>query len=193
LAILDTALHRHLVTPDDLLGMLTWQSRWPGIAKARTLVMLGDARRESPLESWTAWAFAQARLVPPQWQTEIRTDDGRFAGRVDCWWLGVAGEADSRSKYALAAAERTASGSRAVFEVLEAERSREQRLRATGAEVVRWTTADVLRPDRLPDLSARIRAAIGWAQDGARFTGVAAPAVLHLATVPRPFATPSGS
>ncbi len=115
--------------------------------------MLGDGRRESPLESWSAWAFDESGVVRPDWQVEIHDIAGIFVGRSDCWWPSVAGEADGRSKYALAAAERI--GATTVYEVLQAERRREQRLRDAGAEVIRWSAADVLNPQLRPVLAAR--------------------------------------
>ncbi len=123
LAILDAALHRHLVTTASVASALQAQAGWPGVAIARQVLALADQRRESPLESWSAWAFAHTGVPTPEWQVEIyEPDTGIFIARGDCWWPGgVIGEADGRSKYALAAAER-GGGGKAVFEVLQAER-----------------------------------------------------------------------
>ena len=176
LAMVDAALHRRLVVDDSVLEVLLTQAGWPGVTNARKILALADGRRESPLESWSAWAFASTAVPAPAWQVEIREPDGRLIGRADCWWgAGVVGEADGRSKYALAAAEQ-GGNSAAVFQVLQAERRREQRLRDVGADVVRWSSGEVLKPTAARQLAARIRAAISQAHDAARFTGVVAPA-----------------
>lgn len=118
LAMVDAALHRGLVTEAAVLECLGRQAKWPGIARARRLLTLADGRRESPLESWSALALAENGVPAPQWQVELRDRQGHLLGRVDCWWpAGVAGEADGRSKYALASAER-GGGAGAVFDVL---------------------------------------------------------------------------
>ena len=179
LAIVDSALHRELVTITAVLETLQRQTRWPGVGRARQVLALAEPVRESPLESWSAWAFAHTGIVAPQWQVEIREPGGRLIGRADCWWpAGVVGEADGRAKYALAAAERSGEPG-AVFEVLQAERRREQRLRAVGADVVRWSTGDVVKEPAARRLAQRITGAIALAQDAARFTGVIAPTSLQ--------------
>ncbi len=190
LAILDAALHHGLVQMERLLAVLEHQQGWPGTRIARRVLMLGDERRESPLESWSAWAFSEAGVPGPEWQVEIRDAGGVFVARTDCWWPGVAGEADGRSKYALAAAQRSGSGADALFDVLGSERRREQRLRATGADMVRWCAADVLDPSRTHGLAATILAALAQARNSLRFTGRAAPVVLPLATVNGPSQPP---
>jgi hypothetical protein len=184
LAMLDAALHRGLVRIDAVLEILSSQARWPGTSRARQVLALANSRRESPLESWSAWAFAHTDVPAPEWQAEVRDRDGLFIARADCWWsAGVVGEADGRSKYALAAAER-GGDAKAVFDVLQAERRREQRLRDVGADVVRWSTGEVLKEPAARRLAQRIIGAISLAQDGSRFTGVVAPTMLQLTTGP---------
>ena len=160
-----------------MIAALQSQVRWPGVAVARQVLALADPRRESPLESWSAWAFAHTGVPAPEWQVEIcEPDAGIFVARADSWWAdGVVGEADGRSKYALAAAER-GGGNEAVFDVLQDERRREQRLREVGAEVVRWSTGEVLKESKARALAQRIPGAISVAQENARFTGIIAPA-----------------
>jgi putative AbiEi antitoxin of type IV toxin-antitoxin system len=171
LAIADAAWHRGLITDQSLLAAVAAQAGWPGVVGARKVLAHADSRRESPLESWSAWGFARARLPRPEWQALIRDGDSRVVGRVDCWWpAGVVGEADGRSKYVLASAER-GGGSEAVFEALHSERAREQRLRALGVEVIRWTAADVLVDDKLRQLARRITSATAEALAHPRFSG----------------------
>jgi hypothetical protein len=193
LAVADSALHRGITSELAVLEVLRRQAGWRGVSLARQVFALADPRRESPLESWSAWAFAYTGVPTPQWQVEIREADGLLIGRGDCWWPGgVVGEADGRSKYALAAAER-GGGALAAFEVLQAERRREQRMRDVGAEIVRWSAGEVLKEPAARLLSRRISAAIAVALDSARFTGVVAQPMLPLPTAERANIATDGS
>ncbi len=154
LAIADAALRRGQVTRHALEAVLAAQHGWPGAARARSVIALADGRRESPLESWSAWCFAQLGLPQPRWQVTVLDAEGVFLGRVDAWWPGgLAGEADGRGKYALAAEGRPADEVAAVHE----ERRRETALRRTGAGLVRWGTVDVLQTDRAARLGTHVR------------------------------------
>ncbi|MFI7588029.1 hypothetical protein ACIB24_13235 [Spongisporangium articulatum] len=159
LAIADAALHRGLVTRQQLLGVAATQRRWPGVARARLLLQLADGRRESPFESWSAWAFEQVGVPGPEWQVVVRDPDGRFIGRGDAWWAGVIGEADGKSKYRLAAAERGGANPDSLFKVLDSERRRERNMRDVGIDVVRWGAVDVLDLVRAEALGRRIEVA----------------------------------
>ena len=98
--------------------------------------------------------------------------DRRFLGRVDGWWeQGVVGEADGRSKYRLRAAERGAVDAEGLAQVLDQERERELALRASGADVQRWSPSDVLNPRKAEVLARRLRAAIEFAASHPRFCG----------------------
>jgi hypothetical protein len=176
LAIADAAVHRRLASNADVEAALADCSGWPGLVRARSIATLIDGRRETPLESWSAWAFHVERIPMPRWQVVIADAEGRLVGRIDAWWPeGVAGEADGRSKYALAAAERggpSARSARNLYSVLDAERRRERRLRDSGADVVRWSAMDVVGRDALRALSRRLTTALADAQARPRFTGV---------------------
>jgi hypothetical protein len=169
LAIADAALRIGIATHAGLLDVLAEQTGWPGVPTARAVLSLASPHRESPLESWSAWTFHQARLPSPAWQPDLHDQDGHFLGRPDCWWPGVAGEADGRAKYALAAAERGGADARRLFEVLDAERRREQGMRGAGVDVVRWGTTDILEPR---GLITRLTAAIERAESGRHFRGL---------------------
>ncbi len=154
LAVADAALHRGLVTEAELGAALARQGRWPGSRRAAEVIALADGRRESPLESWSAWRFAQLGVPQPRWQVTVLDAEGVFLGRVDAWWPGgLAGEADGRGKYALAAEGRPVDEVAAVHE----ERRRETALRRTGAGLVRWGTVDVLQADRAARLGTHVR------------------------------------
>lgn len=168
LAVADAATRRGL-RPADLARVLDGQRGWPGIVQARALAAMADGSRETPLESWSAWTLHRWAVPSPQWQVDVRDAEHRWLARVDCWWaVGVAGEADGRAKYALAAAERGGATATAVFDVLQAERQREQRLRATGVDVVRWGAPDVLRDRLAGELARRITIALARARGAGR-------------------------
>jgi hypothetical protein len=157
LAMTDSAMRRHRITRVDLERALARQRGWPGIPRARVVVALADPRRESPFESWSAWSFSENGVPRPAWQVEVCDRHGTFAGRVDCLWLeGVAGEADGRAKYRLAAQERGGADARTLGQVLDDERLREMALRRTGLAIVRWDPRDVLAPSRAADLARHI-------------------------------------
>ena len=147
LAVIDAALGRGLVTGAELMAVRRLQRRWPGIAIADQLLRLSDGRRESWLESASAWVMASWELPPDIPQVVVKDGRGRFVARVDALWpdLGVVGEADGRGKYLLNAKEGEADEEAAASAVLEESR-RENRVRDLGLEVVRWDTPDLGRP-----------------------------------------------
>jgi hypothetical protein len=123
-----------------------------------------DGRRESPAESWSAWAFAEHGVPAPLWQVEVCDARGALAGRVDSWWKeGVAGEVDGRAKYRLRALERGGVGADTLARVLDEERLREMAVRRTGALVVRWDPRDVLDEPRTRELVAHVLAELARA------------------------------
>jgi hypothetical protein len=169
LAIADAALHRHLCTAVDLETVCAGTLGWPGAPKSRVVVRVADGRRETALESWSAWSFCEQEVPPPAWQATLCDQAGAFLGRTDGWWEeGVAGEADGREKYGLAALERGGVDADGLAAALDDERRREGRLRRAGVIVVRWTTRDVLDAARSRVLAADLRTAIDY---GGRFTG----------------------
>jgi len=171
LAIADAALHRGLTTVTALGAALDRQSRWPGSARARRLLTLADGRRETALESWSAWAFALHKVPPPVWQVNVCDAEGVFLGRVDCWWPeGVVGEADGALKYRLAAAERGGVRAESLAAVVDDERRRERGLRHAGLPMVRWSAGDVLVEPRAAALAA-VLAAERRRADPTRFMG----------------------
>ncbi|MBD7917756.1 hypothetical protein H9657_05610 [Cellulomonas sp. Sa3CUA2] len=117
-----------------------------GVRAARRVVELVDPASESPGESVSRVRMAELGLPVPVLQHEVRDRQG-LVGRVDFWWAeqGVVGEFDGRVKYGTGDPE-----------VLWAEKLREDRLRATGLRVARWTWSDAWAGD---PMAARLRAA----------------------------------
>jgi hypothetical protein len=173
LAIADAALRAGICSRAELLAVSAAMRGWPGCPKARRIVELADGRRETALESWSAWSFDEHQLPMPAWQVTLCDAAGVFLGRVDGWWSdGVAGEADGRAKYGLAALERGGVGAEGLAGALDDERARERRLRRAGVVVVRWTARDVLDPGAAQALAADLRRQI---QRGGRFEGRVMP------------------
>jgi hypothetical protein len=102
IVVLDAALHRHLVTAEELEAVVLRCWNWPRIARASRAIALADARSESPLESVSRLVLRRLPLVVPDLQPEIRTATGKLV-RPDFYWdeFGVAGEADGDGKYDL--------------------------------------------------------------------------------------------
>ncbi len=173
LAIADAALHRGDVTRSQLLEAVRTACGRPGIERARHVVALADGRRETPFESWSAWAFSMQGLPMPDWQVTVLDEDGVFLGRTDAWWKeGVAGEADGRAKYRLASLERTgAVDAEGLAGALDDERRREHGLRRAGVVIVRWEPRDALQPDRQRRLAAQVHRELDAAGRQPRFTG----------------------
>ena len=173
LAMADRALRRRDVSASALVSALDASAGRRGITRARRVLALADGRRETPFESWSAWAFAAQGLQPPLWQVTVLDDEGVFLGRTDAWWKeGVAGEADGRAKYRLASLERTgAVDAEGLAGALDDERRRERELRQAGVLIVRWEPRDVLQSDRQRRLAAQLNGELDDVRGQPRFTG----------------------
>ena len=80
---MDSALHRGVITLDDLA---TLKARLRGRRGARRLTdiwPLVDSRRESPLESWACFDLHTAGLVPTDIQVTFTDEAGRVLARAD--------------------------------------------------------------------------------------------------------------
>jgi hypothetical protein len=133
------ALRRSSPDDADVRRLLDTTAYWPGSPTARAAFGFSDARSESVGESRLRVLMSDHGLPAPALQVEFR--DGRgFIARVDFFFpeFNTVVEFDGRVKYA------DASG-----EVLVLEKIREDRLRASGLELVRADWTDLDRPDRL--------------------------------------------
>jgi hypothetical protein len=148
------------VTPEDLADVVRRQHRWPGIARARSVLAFADPRSESALESIARAAFAEAGLPAPVLQAGFWDGSRWMAERVDFWWpdYRTIGEADGLGKFeASTAAERRRR--------LRRHQQRDHRLADRDLEIVHFGWEDVGRP---ADLADRFRAAFSR---GSRRTG----------------------
>ena len=166
LAVLDAALRTRVTSGRQLVEMRRHQRRWPGVAGADAILRLGDGRRESWLESSSAWLMASWEVPPGIPQVVVCDARGRFIGRVDILWpeLGVVGEADGQAKYLMGARDAGLSDEELSSRRMHAQDVREERLRGLGLEVFRWGVAQLTDP---VELRSRFFAALARADPGA--------------------------
>ena len=152
LAVVDSAV-RDGTPLDEVRDVLVFCRSWAGARGASRAVAAGDGRAANPGESFSRALLIEAGLAPTDLQVAIYDAEG-LVGYADFGWLPlmVLGEFDGRQKYG--------EGSDSA-DVLWREKRREDRFRALGFEVVRWTWADLLDPARF---IARLRAALARAQ-----------------------------
>lgn len=152
---LDGALHRGVVSDQQLRERLVDIAATKGCRAAARAVAFSDSRSESVGESRSRIVLHRLGLAPSDLQHEIRTADGRFLGRADFAWERerVVGEFDGRVKYGRLLRPGQDPGD-AVF----AEKRREDEIRAEDWSFVRWTWADIGAPQQL---AQRLQRALG--------------------------------
>ncbi len=150
----DAALHRDLVSADELAVALVRGRRRPGVGNARRALAFADGRSESVGESRMRVAIHAAGLPAPQLQVTVSSRDGRFLGRCDAGYaeLAVLIEFDGMSKYL-----RSQRPGEDPATVVVREKLREDLLRAAGYIVVRVTWGELACPRAL---ARRIREAM---------------------------------
>jgi len=147
----------HVLKPDlsQRLPALTKEQLLAGIAehytaaaeqRIRTAVDFADQRSGSAGESYSRALMWVAGFQAPELQYEIRDGTG-VVGFTDYYWEGVrvAGEFDGVEKYV----KPEYRNGRTPSQVVVDEKDRENRIRALGNIVVRWTWADLTEPERL--------------------------------------------
>lgn len=162
--IADAALHRHLVTPNEIHAELGSQLRWEGVPRARISLELVDGRRESWFESFAFVLFSIWGVPAPEPQVDVLDESGLFLGRVDGAWLSKATvlELDGLQKYALTDVAQDASVRWA------AEKRRYDAMGNLGLERVRFTLDDLLHRPRQTATQIQARRSAGSAD---RFSG----------------------
>lgn len=144
--------HAGAATATEIAQVLDRFAGRRGIPAARRLLALADERSESAGETRSRFAMYRAGLPAPATQWEVPGTDFR----TDFAWpeLGVVGEFDGRAKYG-----RDVRPGVDPHELLWREKRREDRIRAIGLIVVRWTWRGITdtEPDgMLPQLIARL-------------------------------------
>jgi hypothetical protein len=156
LAVADSCLHAG-VSRAVLEDAMAFCASWPGARGASRAVSWADGRADNPGESYSRAVLIEQGLPPSDIQFAVHDEHG-LVGLADFVWIDqwTLGEFDGRIKYAPGANADVEAAAR----VLWLEKQREDRLRAAGFEVVRWTWQDLQRP---AELTARILAAFGRA------------------------------
>ena len=146
-AAADAALRRGL-DPQALAEAVNRARGRPGVADARRVVAFADGRSESAGESHSRVVLHRLGMPRPELQLEVRDQERRLVGRSDFGWEEhrTLGEFDGRVKYG-----RLLRPGQTAEEALWAEKRREDALRDLGWQVVRWTWADLRRPDLLAE------------------------------------------
>lgn len=139
----DSALRAGLT---DLAALDVAVNRAPrrrGIRRAHEVVAFADARSGSVGESRSRVMLFREGLPAPTPQFPIRTANGAAFARSDFGWaeFRTVGEFDGAQKYGRLLRPGESSGDRIYQEKL-----REDRIRDTGYQVVRWTWDELQRP-----------------------------------------------
>lgn len=147
LAIVDSALHKHLVTTEHLERVFaTYPNRLAGRRKAIDTLAFADDRAESGGESVARAVMIERGFRLPELQYVVTDPMQTGKGyRVDFYWefpdqRDVIGELDGREKYV----DPNMTSGRSVVDVLADERLRESRVSGADAKVMRFSYAQVL-------------------------------------------------
>ena len=145
MALFDSALWDGRTTVEELEAAIERWRHLGGSRELREALALARPGAQTVLETLSRLALMAEGLPEPELQVEFYDDEG-LIGRVDMWWpgLGVIGEADGLLKYG--------SGEDVVRE-----KAREDRLRALGFIVVRWTWREIMTSPET--VARRLRAA----------------------------------
>jgi very-short-patch-repair endonuclease len=137
--IADAAARRSQFGLEEIHSVLDVVEFWPGSPTARAAVAFADGRSESVGESRLRVLLHNQGLPVPLLQVDF-SDSVGFVGRVDFYFpeYSTVVEFDGLVKYAGRSAE-----------ALVAEKSREDRLRALGLEVVRVVWSDLTLPQQV--------------------------------------------
>jgi len=150
--VVNDALHKRLVTAQDLAECAAYMEQWPGTLRHRVVLRLADGRVESIGETRFFFLCWQMGLPLPVPQYEIRDSSGRLVAVVDFAWPehGLFVEFDGKIKYK--APDRK---DETVVDVVLREKQREELVsRITGWRCLRVVWADLYHPERT---AARVR------------------------------------
>lgn len=141
--IADAALHRSLVTPEELVTEAYSAAGQRGAKRAAAVVAFADGRSESVGESRSRVVLQRLGMPKPDLQVDVADAGGRVIGRCDFGYpaLRIAGEFDGRVKYG-----RLLRPGQQPGDVVFAEKLREDALRDAGWIVIRWIWDELDRP-----------------------------------------------
>lgn len=139
----DAALARRATSPAELSECLAAMGPVPGSRRATRVLAFANGLSGSVGESRSRVALHRLGLPVPDLQVRVRHPDGAFIGQCDFGWRkrGTLGEFDGKIKYGRLLRPGQTAGD-AVYE----EKLREDALRDTGWQVVRWTWSELNTP-----------------------------------------------
>lgn len=148
-ATLDSLLWIDPITPEELSSCVEAWSGLRGIGHVRQAATRARHGAQTPLETFSRLRFVASGIPEPSLQFAVYDEQG-LVGYADMAWpdLKIIGEADGLLKYQ----DR---------EDVIAEKAREDRMRALGWIVVRWTWAEIMNTPHV--VIARIRRAMAEA------------------------------
>jgi hypothetical protein len=134
--------------PSELRESLSRMRSRPGVRAAHRTCALLDPRSESVGESFSRVRFVEQGIPAPMLQYEVYDENGCLLARCDFGWeqQRTLGEFDGKIKY-----DRLLRPGQTAGDVVYAEKIREDALRDRGWQVVRWTWADLERPEVIRD------------------------------------------
>lgn len=134
-SVLDSAVQRALVRPEELEDVRDLTRGRRGCRRAAAWWDLVDGRAESPLETRARLQCRDAGIAPHDLQVRVRDGGGRVLARGDLGWRLDDGR--------LLLAEIDGAGPHSTPEALYRDRSRQNAVVATGALLLRFTASDV--------------------------------------------------
>ncbi|GAA4714041.1 hypothetical protein Prum_040650 [Phytohabitans rumicis] len=138
-SVLDSALNRELIQPEELAAIPALIRGRRGAVAARVHLTEADGRAQSPLETRVRLRCVDGRVRPDALQHAVCDEDGYILGVGDLAWLRarIIGEADGKAPHSLPDA---------VFQ----DRRRQNRLANAGWLILRFTWQDTLDPGYIP-------------------------------------------
>jgi hypothetical protein len=148
-SLLDSALNRRLLVPQDLERVRTRLAGRRGARRARPWISEANGGAESPLETRVRLRASDGGVPPDELQYRIRNRHGAVVAIADMAWLAarVIGEADGSEAH---------DNPVAIFR----DRKRQNEIVKAGFTPLRFTWDDTRDPDYIPSV---VRAAIAQA------------------------------
>lgn len=142
IVVMDSALHKQVVTREELADLTGRLWNWQGARGARYALSLADGRSASPGESRSRYLFRREGLPIPELQVPIHDADGLLIGYSDFGWLEYhhLGEFDGRIKYGGIPGD-----SRSPQQIVFDEKRREDAMRSQLLGMSRWTWDEIDR------------------------------------------------
>lgn len=154
----DHALHATGLASDDVAAAADTIAPHAGRRRVHRVLDHLDGRSESVGESRSRVLMIREQLPTPDCQPNLYAPDGEHLGRVDFLFeeFGVVGEFDGRGKYG-----RLVPDGQVPADIVWSEKKREDAIRATGRQVVRWSWDELETPhvivQRIRDAFERAR------------------------------------